>query len=407
MQTNIESPRFRRWALVASVTSCVGTSLGVIFIIGILLPDITREMDLSPLTQGLLGSSVLIANLIFCIPANLFTSRFRPWRTVTLLFLGVGGSALLQSWTPILAALFIGRVGSGLFFTSTQSPRALIIQQWIPRHRISFTNGLSFAGIDLIMGIAFLVTPQFQELAGGWRETFFIWSMISFGLTVIWMIVGGERANEEYATRARAEISSPLNALRNYKQLWIMGMGMGGSMTAQAGFQNFWPTLAEDQLGLTPSFVGLALGAMTFAAAPTDFMANAIPTLIRRRSLVLSVCGILSILSLVGMVYTTSAPLALVFAMLKGFSFAYFPVLMIMVFLIPGIKPREIGIGMSFMETSIWGGSAVGPLLVGGLQQITGNLQLSLLICGMFPVTLLIAAFMLSVRDRSPNPQLA
>ena len=355
----------------------------------------------------MLGSSVLIANLIFCIPANLITSRFRPWRTVTLLFLGIGGSALLQSWTPILAALFIGRVGSGLFFTSTQSPRALIIQQWIPRHRISFTNGLSFAGIDLIMGIAFLVTPQFQELAGGWRETFFIWSMISFGLTVIWMIVGGERVNEEYDTRARAEISSPLNALRNYKQLWIMGMGMGGSMTAQAGFQNFWPTLAEDQLGLTPSFVGLVLGAMTFAAAPTDFMANAIPTLIRRRSLVLSVCGILSIISLVGMVYTTSAPLVLLFAMLKGFSFAYFPVLMIMVFLIPGIKPREIGIGMSFMETSIWGGSAVGPLLVGGLQQITGNLQLSLLICGMFPVTLLIAAFMLSVRDRSPNPQLA
>ena len=144
---------------------------------------------------------------------------------------------------------------------------------------------------------------------------------------------------------------------------------------------------------------------MTFTAAPTDFLVNAIPTLIRRRSLVLSVCGILSIISLVGMVYTTSAPLVLLFAMLKGLSFAYFPVLMIMVFLIPGIKPREIGIGMAFMETSIWGGSAVGPLLVGGLQQITGNLQLSLLICGMFPVTLLVAAFMLSVRG--PLPQSA
>ena len=104
------------------------------------------------------------------------------------------------------------------------------------------------------MGVAFLVTPQFQELAGGWRETFFIWSMISFGITVIWMFVGGERVTEEYATRARAETSSPLNALRNYKQLWIMGMGLGGSMTAQAGFQNFWPTLAEDRLGLTPGF---------------------------------------------------------------------------------------------------------------------------------------------------------
>ena len=400
MQTTPESPRLRRWTVVASLTSCVGTSLSIVFIIGILLPEISEELDLSPLAQGWLGSSVLIANLIFCIPVNLVTSRFRPWRTVTLLFLGVTGSALLQSWTPVLGALFIGRVGSGLFFTSTQSPRALLIQQWIPRHRISFTNGLAFAGIDLIMGIGFLVTPQFQALAGGWRETFFIWSMILLGLTVVWMIVGGERVTEEYATRARAETSSPLNALRNYRQLWIMGLGMGGSMAAQAGFQNFWPTLAEDKLGFGAGFVGLALGATTFAAAPTDFLANAIPGLIRRRTLVLSICSIASVISLTGMVYATSAPLALGLAVLKGFSFAFFPVLMIMVFLIPGIKPREIGIGMSFMETSIWGGSAIGPLLVGGLQQATGDLQTALFINGLLPSMLLVSAGMLYVRER-------
>ena len=400
MQITPESPRLRRWIIVGSLTSCVGTSLSVIFIIGILLPEISEELDLSPLAQGWLGSSVLIANLIFCIPVNLVTSKFRPWRTVTLLFLGVTGSALLQSWTPVLAALFVGRVGAGLFFTSTQSPRALLIQQWIPRHRISFTNGLSFAGIDLIMGIAFLVTPQFQALAGGWRETFFIWSMILLGLTVVWMAAGGERVTEEYAIRARAETSSPLNALRNYRQLWIMGLGMGGSMAAQAGFQNFWPTLAEDKLGFGPGFVGLALGATTFAAAPTDFLANAIPGLIRRRTLVLSVCSIASVVSLTGMVYATSAPLALGLAVLKGFSFAFFPVLMIMVFLIPGIKPREIGIGMSFMETSIWGGSAIGPLLVGGLQQATGDLQTALFINGLLPSILLVSAGMLYVRER-------
>ncbi len=405
MQTTSESPRLRRWIVVGSLTSCVGTSLSIVFIIGILLPEISEELNLSPLAQGWLGSSVLIANLIFCIPVNLVTSRFRPWRTVTLLFLGVTGSALLQSWTPVLAALFVGRVGAGLFFTSTQSPRALLIQQWIPRHRISFTNGLAFAGIDLIMGMAFLVTPQFQELAGGWRETFFIWSMILLGLTVVWLIVGGERVTEEYAARARAETSSPLNALRNYRQLWIMGLGMGASMGAQAGFQNFWPTLAEDNLGFERGFIGLALGATTFAAAPTDFLVNAIPGLIRRRTLVLSVCGIASVVSLTGLAYATSTPLVLFLAVLKGLAFAYFPVLMIMVFLIPGIKPREIGIGMSFMETSIWGGSAVGPLLVGGLQEATGDLQTALFINGLLPAVLLVSAGMLYVRDRKATLQ--
>ena len=132
--------------------------------------------------------------------------------------------------------------------------------------------------------------------------------MILLGLTVVWLIVGGERVTEEYAARARAETSSPLNALRNYRQLWIMGSGYGRlPWRAQAGFQNFWPTLAEDNLGFRGAGSSALLsGATTFAAAPTDFLVNAIPGLIRRRTLVLSVCGIASVVSLTGLAYATS-----------------------------------------------------------------------------------------------------
>ena len=52
MQTTPESPRLRRWTVVASLTSCVGTSLSIVFIIGILLPEISEELDLSPLENA-------------------------------------------------------------------------------------------------------------------------------------------------------------------------------------------------------------------------------------------------------------------------------------------------------------------------------------------------------------------
>ena len=55
---------------------------------------------------------------------------------------------------------------------------------------------------------------------------------------------------------------------------------------------------------------------------------------------------------------------------------------------------------MSFMETSIWGGSAIGPLLVGGLQEATGDLQTALFINGLLPLMLLVSAGMLYVRER-------
>ncbi|MCH7996577.1 MAG: MFS transporter, partial [Chloroflexi bacterium] len=167
MQQPDESPRLHRWAIVVSITSSVGTSLGILFVIGLLLPEIAADLDLSPSEQGWLGSSVLVANVIFCIPVNLFTSRSRPWRTLSLLFLGVGLFTLLQAWSPILAVLIVGRVGLGVLFTATQSPRALILQQWVPKHRLAFVNGVIFAGIDLIMGLIFLTTPYIQDLVNG------------------------------------------------------------------------------------------------------------------------------------------------------------------------------------------------------------------------------------------------
>ena len=399
MQQHDESPRLRRWAIVASLTSSVGTSLGILFVLGLLLPEISDELDLSPSEQGWLGSSVLVANMFFAIPTNLFTSRTRPWRTMSLLFMGLGVFTLLQAWSPILAVLIVGRVATGIFFTATQSPRALILQQWIPKHRLAFANGVMFAGIDLIMGIVFLTTPHIQNLVNGWRNTFYVWAGISLALTAVLIIVVRDRVTGEFQERMRSQERTPLVSVLKYPQLWIMGLGIGGSMVAQAGFSTFWPTLAQDELGISASVVGAALGVMTFVAAPTDFLVNAVPTLVRRRPLVLAAGGLFSTLAYLGLTYADSTLLVMGFGVLRGFSFAYFPVLMVMVFMLPGIRPREVGMGLAFMETSIWIGSGIGPLLVGFLQEATGDLQLALLVCAFSPLVLLISAALLQGRE--------
>ena len=399
MQQPDESPRLHRWAIVVSLTSSVGTSLGILFVIGLLLPEIAADLDLSPSEQGWLGSSVLVANMFFAIPANLLTSMSRPWRTMSLLFLGVGLFTLLQAWSPSLAVLIVGRIGTGILFTATQSPRAMILQQWIPKHRLAFVNGVIFAGIDLIMGLIFLTTPHIQNLVNGWRNTFYVWAGVSLALTAMLIIVVRDRVTEEFQERMGSQERTPLASILKYPQLWIMGLGMGGSMVAQAGFSTFWPTLAQNELGISASVVGAALGVMTFVAAPTDFLVNAVPTLVKRRPLVLAAGGLFSTLAYLGLIYADSTALVMAFGVLRGFSFAYFPVLMIMVYMLPGIKPREVGMGLAFMETSIWIGAGIGPLLVGFLQEATGDLQFALLVCAFSPLVLLVSAALLQGRE--------
>ena len=89
-----------RWIVVGTLTSGVAMALSSIFVIGLLLPDIAEDLDLSPVQQGWLGASVVFGNLFLAIPLNLWLSRYRPWRVAVITFLGIGGFTLLQAFAP-------------------------------------------------------------------------------------------------------------------------------------------------------------------------------------------------------------------------------------------------------------------------------------------------------------------
>jgi len=99
-----------RWVVIGSLTTCAATSLTSMFVLGLLLPDISEDLSLSPSQQGWLASSLVFANLVLAIPMNLYLSRFRPWRTASIAFMGVALFTLVQGWAPAFALLILGQV---------------------------------------------------------------------------------------------------------------------------------------------------------------------------------------------------------------------------------------------------------------------------------------------------------
>ena len=85
-----------RWVVLGSLTSGSATALATIFIFGLLLPQISDELGLSPSQQGFLGASVVIGNLLLGIPLTLWLSRYSPRRVLILCFLGITAAILLQ-----------------------------------------------------------------------------------------------------------------------------------------------------------------------------------------------------------------------------------------------------------------------------------------------------------------------
>ena len=394
-----------RWVVLGSLTSGSATALATIFIFGLLLPQISDELGLSPSQQGFLGASVVIGNLLLGIPLTLWLSRYSPRRVLILCFLGITAAILLQGWSPTCAALIVGRLALGMGHVSLEAPRALLFQQWTPTSRIPFTQAVIFGATTTVWGLALIGTPQLQDLVGSWRNVLYVMGGVVSVTTVLWLLLGRERVTTEYARSLESQARSPvLNVLR-YKEMWLLALAIGSATTPVVAFEVFWPTFATEELNVPLKIAGVAAGIVMLVGGPVAITANAVPWLAGRQPLLLGFSGVVVISTGAAFLHLHWVPALLMVAVVRGMLHVYFPAIVIMVYQLRGARPREVAAGMAVASTAAWAGSAIGPLLVGFVQEATDDLRLALYTTVFFPVLGIIAAAVLHIlRARASLP---
>ena len=388
-------PVGRRWLVIGSLTSGHAISISIIMTIGLMLPDMTADLGLSPLQQGVLGASATLAVLFLNIPTAWIASRFRPWRMAGLGLIVVSGFTFMQGWAPSFLLLLLGRLAMSMAYSQTEAATALLIQQWSTPRQVARTNGLMISGSDIINGLALLMTPFLIDWLGGWRNTMYLWSGLALLSALSWITLGGERQTPEYVERLRSQRGSPLASIFKYKQLWLLGVGMAGGLALESAFNVFWPTLAQQEFGVDPRIVGLGLAMYMFAAAPAELFVVSLSFLQSRQLTVMAVTGIVTMVTHMALLFTDSEILVVLINVFRGFSICYFPVIVTMAYQLPGIRPREVAVGLAFIYTVMNAGAGVGPLVVGGIVQVTGNLQAALFVTTFFSLTLVASALIL------------
>ena len=268
-------PRYR-WVVIGAMASGVSTSMAMLFFIGLLLPDISKELGLSPTMQGLVGSSALITNLVLVMPINTWSSRFKPRRMLAFALLLVAGSIFIQARAPVFAVLLLGRGCLALGTMFTQAPRVLLIQQWSSRRQLAMTNGILVGSVDLMMGIVSILTPLILGWTGDWRMTLNVWGLVCLALTLAWVFLGRNREVGRERRGVPSQDGTPLKSILKYRELWYASIGLVGVVLAEMAFNVFWPTLAETELHLSGTMIGVAVGVSAFAAAPSSIGVNAV-----------------------------------------------------------------------------------------------------------------------------------
>jgi len=113
----------------------------------------------------------------------------------------------------------------------------------------------------------------------------------------------------------------------------------------------------------------------------------------RRRAIVVACGGVMAAGSL-GLLATSQVPWLVLSAALAGAAWGVVPIVQSVPYQIPGIKPRETAWAASFVSTVFMAGGAMGPFIAGALYQVSGSLQLALVVCALAPLSLTITGLL-------------
>ncbi len=384
------------WVVIGSFTFNYAAIVISLSTLGLLLPDISEELSLSPSQQGLLASSVLFANLIFEIPSNWWLSRYRPWRVASISFMAASLSILLKAWAPTFIALVLARVLVGLLSIFVGAPRTLLVLQWMTRRQIGLANSVIFGLFEGLDGVGSILISQILVWLGDWRDTLYLWAGVCVTSSLLWLVLGKERRTSEHKENVQSQRETPLGSLFRYGEPWILGLGSAAAVGSNFAFGAFWPTFTGDEYGTSITLAGLIVGLTFMARAPAIFGVNLTPFLVNRTSLIMIICGIGLTASNLGLLATGSAPLLIILGIVNGMMACYYPSLLTSIYGLPAIRPREIAVAGGLLMTLNWTGAALGPLIAGSIQETTDSLGLALVVTSLGPMVMTFAGIVLA-----------
>ncbi|MFH1142013.1 MAG: MFS transporter [Chloroflexota bacterium] len=379
-------PRYA-WVVMAILWGIDLMATMVFFSVGILLPIWKADLGVSPVQAGLLGSAGFLGFGLMALPASIWLTKYNPrWMTLACA-LGMALLAVLQSFSPTVELLLIGRLAFVLLMVSRLQVQVMFLQQWFQPRLYSTINSLDFSARSVGQVLALAATPPLILLLGNWRHFYLAVAIGLVAFSLVWALGGRERQRPARANVPRSAVGNPAGVLRRHKVLWLMAASQMGEAAAFACFISFFPTYAIDRLGISLTTIGLIMSLFPAGQILGSLLAGPLSQAIGLRKPFIWVPGLILPVMYTALLHTDQVPVLILLLLVTGaLAFAVGPVLFTMP-LDMGLNPREVAIAFGLMRTLFPLGATVGPIFVGLMYQATGSLLLGLSIVAPLPIT--------------------
>ncbi len=140
--------------------------------------DIMRDMDLTPVRMGWLGSAYLYAYAAVMLVSGVVAAWLGPRKTLTVLYAISGAGGLLFAWSSSFETAALGRAMSGFGMAASMTSAFTLFGRWYAPSAYSRVCAVYFAigGLGTLIGIGPL---SYLSAAWGWRTVFALIALLT------------------------------------------------------------------------------------------------------------------------------------------------------------------------------------------------------------------------------------
>ncbi|SAI13629.1 benzoate transport protein [Bordetella ansorpii] len=352
-----------------------------------------KEFDLSKTEIGLVFSAFAYPYLIFQIIGGWVSDRFGARRTLIACGVIWAGGTLLTGLAGGLASMLMARILLGLGEGATFPAATAAMSHWVPKERRGFAQGITHAFSRL--GNALAPAAMIAVMAAyGWRESFYACAIISFVWVIVWALTFTEQPKDHPRISAEELVSlpevkkkdkPPVQWGRLFKRMLpvtIVYFCYGWTLWLLLSwvpmyFMNFGMDLKKTAIFSSAVFFGGVVGD-TLGGIISDRLYKRTGNLNRARAQMVAVCMVLTLLTLLPLMFTRDLYVSLA---CLGFGFFFAELTIGPMWAIPmDICPDYSGTASGMMNIGSASAAIVSPVAAGFLIDRFGNWQLPFLV---------------------------
>jgi MFS family permease len=365
---------------------------GVVLAVGVasfmrapLLPEIGRDLKVGAADLALITTAFAIGRLTMDLPAGRLADRLPPGPALAGTGLGVAVSAAVLGTAQSLVQALVGVFFLGVASSLTNTTGMTLFATSAPAAR----RGAAMAGFSMALMTGQALGPAVGGLIaglGGWRAAQAVAAAIGIGVMIVCLTV---RAGRERPAETRRQAADGEAALSRTEAAVLAAVPFAVFFTLGALPQTLLPVIGADDLALSASAIGLALGAGGIIRFGGSALAGAISDRVSRKAALvpslLIMAGAVALLAAEPTLATWLAAIALLSLASSGIAVAA----TIIADNVPaGTVGRRLG---AFRFTGDFGLLA-GPALTGVLYQHSGRPAAMLVTAALLAATALATA---------------